>query len=104
MNVDTCSYVQETHLFSVFPVKSYPAALLAHSSMVSAKNAISPCRVTDKHMSDRSHKFAVLDNGTAAHSLNYAARFIQQPFIGHMNDHIPAVGGIAHIYLSISTE
>ena len=50
--------------------------------------------VVQEHVRDRADEFAVLENGTAAHSLHDPARFVYQRFVGYFDDVIFNVAGI----------
>lgn len=55
-------------------------------------HSVSLCGVVYEHVRNCSYQFAVLDNGTSAHPLNYTARRVQQPLIRHTQDHTLVVG------------
>lgn len=50
-------------------------------------NAVSLGRIVDKNVRHGADEPAVLDDRTAAHALDYAARRIEQPLVGHPEDH-----------------
>ena len=58
--------------------------------------AVSARGVIYKHMRHRADNFAVLKYGAAAHSLDYAARFSEQSFVGNAYNHALCVTAVCH--------